>query len=66
MFILGLKKTLYKIQEQMLQVVGALAWLWSDMVNPDTEVVKEYRGLLYSWEAPRMQYLLNVGRSPGL
>lgn len=37
----GAEKTLYKIQEQMLEVAGPLACLWSVMVNPDTEVDKE-------------------------
>ena len=33
----GSEKTLFKLQQQLLEVSGPLTCLWSDMMNPDTD-----------------------------
>lgn len=37
----GAEKTLYKLQEQLLEVTGPLACLWSDLLNPDSNPTNE-------------------------
>ena len=37
----GSEKTLYKIQEQLLEVTGPLACLWSDLTRPDAKPTNE-------------------------
>ena len=34
----GAERTLYKLQEQLLEVTGPLTCLWADIVNPDVEL----------------------------
>ena len=37
----GAEKNLYKIQEQLLEVTGPVACLWSDLLNPDSKPTSE-------------------------
>ena len=37
----GSEETLYKIQEQLLEVTGLLAYLWSDLTRPDAKPTNE-------------------------
>ena len=37
----GSEETLYKIQEQLLELIGPLAYLWSDLTRPDAKPTNE-------------------------
>jgi len=37
----GAERTLYKVQQQLLEVSGPLTCLWADLLNPDAEVSAE-------------------------
>ena len=58
----GSERTLCKLQQQLLEVLGPLACLWSDMINP--EASHQQRILSYCcsepwscWAASHMQFL---------
>ena len=45
----GPEKSLYKIQDQLLDVAGPLTCLWADLLNKEEKVSREDTLLLLQW-----------------